>query len=54
MNFNEKSYDFSLKNFDFFTFRKNLFFFIIFFDRSPKNTFSELKKKVEYSFDVKN
>ena len=30
------------------------FFFTFFFDRSQKNYFSELKKKVDYRFDVKN
>ena len=51
--FNEKSYDFydfSLKIFDFFMFRK----FFTFFSIDPENYFSELKKRVEYSFDIRN
>ena len=37
---------------DFWIFFSKIFPF--FFDRSQKIYFSELKKKVEYSFDVKN
>ena len=39
--------------FDFFS-KCLLFVFTFFFDRSQKKYFSELKNKIEYSFDVKN
>ena len=55
MFFNEKSYDFSLKNIDFFTFENNSQKFqFLFFDREKNNIFSELKKKLGHSFDVEN
>ena len=54
--FKENLYELSLNISTFSFFEKNQKFhilFFIFFDRSQKKK-SELKKKVEYSFDVKN